>query len=582
MRSPPILPALHDIPHTLSPDNQVVNGNNTSFCEDLSKLEGFGYANKESLGGLLYAFFRRFAIEFDYDHHVISVRHGCYLTKESKDWHIQGKHYKLFCVEEPLDTSRNLGNSSDMASSKGLKQEFRRALDILFQKGSLYQCCEQWVFPPIFYSSNNFRNGDNSGYHHTHHAAGRRYALGYRNQNNYQYYNNNNNSNHTNSSVMNSSHHGYHESQTDVEENDENESKQQSRHDRSFAQFRSMATPVPFVPGSDGQYRTGRSNSAPRLDVPSQSGFRSGSNKNPPVPYSGLAGQSGGGGGSMSNKSSAHWSPPSKNGQASSFGGGSFLEQDPFAAPVPVKHSRNRSKSVSAVDHYNGIVACRPPVKHDKATASLASGVTTNANDTAALPVHSNNSRTGGQGSTGNHRPRRSKSSNRGGDGSKQGNSYSSDHTSNQQQRHAHGHTNGNNHTGGHTNGTGKQHGRSHTNNHNHNHNHGHGHGHTATNGNGQSLRAAVEFNLADIAPKAMLSSTASLVSKGTDASSGQSRPSDVKKGGHNRRHNVVWSTNSNRGDSRGTHSSVSPSSGHGNHHKGVQSASQDSLSDDS
>lgn len=59
MRSPPILPALHDMPHTLSADNQVINGNNTSFCEDLSKLEGFGYANKETLGGLLYAFFRR-------------------------------------------------------------------------------------------------------------------------------------------------------------------------------------------------------------------------------------------------------------------------------------------------------------------------------------------------------------------------------------------------------------------------------------------------------------------------------------------------------------------------------------------
>jgi len=59
MRSPPILPQLHKIPHTLSEDNQVINGNNTSFCRDIEKLEGFGLSNKETLGGLLYAFFRR-------------------------------------------------------------------------------------------------------------------------------------------------------------------------------------------------------------------------------------------------------------------------------------------------------------------------------------------------------------------------------------------------------------------------------------------------------------------------------------------------------------------------------------------
>ncbi|KAI8602087.1 hypothetical protein EDD21DRAFT_304211, partial [Dissophora ornata] len=151
MRSPPILPKLHKIPHALSEDNQVINGDNTSFCQDLEQLEGFGLPNKETLGGLLYAFFRRFAIEFDYDNHVISVREGCYLTKESKGWHLPGKQYKLFCVEEPFDTSRNLGNSSDMTSSKGLKEEFKRALETLYQKVSLNECCAQFVFPPSYY-----------------------------------------------------------------------------------------------------------------------------------------------------------------------------------------------------------------------------------------------------------------------------------------------------------------------------------------------------------------------------------------------------------------------------------------------
>lgn len=184
MRSPPILPSLHDMPHELSPDNQVINGNNTSFFSDLTKLEGFGSANKESLGGLLYAFFRKFAIEFDYDHHVASVRHGCYLTKESKGWHLPGKHYRLLCVEEPFDTSRNLGNSCDMASSKGLKHEFKRALDILNHNGSLDQVCEQWIFPSSYYhnTNNGYRNSNGNGQFSGNNTAslGRRYAAGYR------------------------------------------------------------------------------------------------------------------------------------------------------------------------------------------------------------------------------------------------------------------------------------------------------------------------------------------------------------------------------------------------------------------
>ncbi|KAI1315362.1 hypothetical protein EDD11_000921 [Mortierella claussenii] len=187
MRSPPILPKLHQIPHMLSEDNQVISGNNTSFCQDLEQLEGFGLPNKETLGGLLYAFFRRFAIEFDYDNHVISVREGCYLTKESKGWHLPGKQYKLFCVEEPFDTSRNLGNSSDMISSKGLKEEFKRALEVLYTKVSLNECCEQFVFPASYYHTiSNTRKGGNGNLIHTNnYAPGRRYANGYRTQINY-------------------------------------------------------------------------------------------------------------------------------------------------------------------------------------------------------------------------------------------------------------------------------------------------------------------------------------------------------------------------------------------------------------
>src|SRR5581483_6668039 len=58
MRDPPILPVLHKIPH----DNVlpiIVNGEDASFFEDVDKLVGFGAKNKETLGGLLFAFFKR-------------------------------------------------------------------------------------------------------------------------------------------------------------------------------------------------------------------------------------------------------------------------------------------------------------------------------------------------------------------------------------------------------------------------------------------------------------------------------------------------------------------------------------------
>ncbi|KAG0086785.1 hypothetical protein BGZ93_011328 [Podila epicladia] len=530
MRSPPILPALHDIPHTLSAENQVINGNNTSFCEDLSKLEGFGYANKETLGGLLYAFFRRFAIEFDYDHHVISMRHGRYLTKESKDWHIPGKHYKLFCVEEPLDTSRNLGNSSDMASSKGLKQEFGRALDILIHRGSLNECCEQWVFPPIFYN-NNFRNGENSGYHHTHHAAGRRYTLGYRQNNNH-----------------NNSYNQY-KDQPDIDDDNEEEGEHYV-NERSYANFRSMVTTTST--GQSGGYRTNRSNSAPRLDVSAFSGYRN-SAKQPPVPFTGT-------GSGTNNKSSSLRSPISKNGMASSFSGSSFLDQDPFGVPNPSSFStpsRNRSKSVSAVE--NNIVAIRPPIKQEKNNGTASSSVT-------------------GSG-TGAPRQRRSKSSNRS-DGSKHvGNNNSNNNSNNanhqnhhnhhnhqnQQHQQHHNHNNsansGNSGSGGNGNGNGNKQGRS-SNNHSHSHN-----SNAPTNGSGRSPRSTVELSLADIAPKALMSS-ANHASKDSES---QKPGSDGKKGGNKR---VVWSTNSNRGESRGTH--PGNGSGSSNHaQKGPQSETE-------
>ncbi|ORY93795.1 hypothetical protein BCR43DRAFT_461104 [Syncephalastrum racemosum] len=137
MREPPVLPVLHQLVPG-EPDSDL-------FCDDVESLKGFGEANNETLGGLLFAFFRRYAVEFDYEDQVVSVRHGRYLTKLEKGWHV-GRNRLSLCVEEPFNLSRNLGNSADLASVQGLRVEFRRAFGLLLEDASFDLICDPFHF----------------------------------------------------------------------------------------------------------------------------------------------------------------------------------------------------------------------------------------------------------------------------------------------------------------------------------------------------------------------------------------------------------------------------------------------------
>lgn len=154
MRSPPVLPSLHSLyfkqlqiaPHETP--RSVIDGVDVSFFEDFKALDGFGNANKESLGALLFAFFRYFAYEFDYNSFVLSVRHGKLLSKASKGWNVAlSAKCRFLCVEEPFNPSRNLANSADLISVMGLIEEFKRATDILAESSDIYKVCEKFLVP---------------------------------------------------------------------------------------------------------------------------------------------------------------------------------------------------------------------------------------------------------------------------------------------------------------------------------------------------------------------------------------------------------------------------------------------------
>ncbi|KAL6718715.1 hypothetical protein ACLMJK_002949 [Lecanora helva] len=140
-RNPPILPSLHKKPHLRRPS---ANGKSPSFDDNIDRLRGFGHENRETLGELLFHFFRRYAYDLDYEKNVISVREAKLISKEGKKWHLMQNN--RLCVEEPFNTERNLGNTADDTSFRGIHLELRRAFDQV-KDAKLDECLEQYVFP---------------------------------------------------------------------------------------------------------------------------------------------------------------------------------------------------------------------------------------------------------------------------------------------------------------------------------------------------------------------------------------------------------------------------------------------------
>ena len=142
-RSPPVLPCLHRRPH-----QRLIgrNGTPSSFADDLITLRGWGHKNKETLGDLLFHFFRRYAYEIDYERNVVSVREGQLISKQAKGWHLMQNN--RLCVEEPFNTERNLGNTTDDISFRGVHMELRRAFDLI-SESKFEECMEQYDYPEI-------------------------------------------------------------------------------------------------------------------------------------------------------------------------------------------------------------------------------------------------------------------------------------------------------------------------------------------------------------------------------------------------------------------------------------------------
>jgi Cid1 family poly A polymerase len=140
-RDPPVLPALQQNP-SLQP--KFVSGLNVAFDKDIISYRCYGSQNTDSLAVLLFQFFRYYAHEIDFEMSVMSVRAGKVITKLEKNWHLLQDN--RLCVEEPFNTARNLGNTADDTSVRGIHLELRRAFQMVAE-ANLAKCCDQYEAP---------------------------------------------------------------------------------------------------------------------------------------------------------------------------------------------------------------------------------------------------------------------------------------------------------------------------------------------------------------------------------------------------------------------------------------------------
>ncbi|CAJ1949914.1 unnamed protein product [Sphenostylis stenocarpa] len=129
MRRPAILPCLQDMDTTYC---VTVDDVNCAFFDKVEKLGDFGRHNKETIAQLVRGFFHYWAYCHDYANAVISVRTGSIISKREKDWTRRiGLDRHLICIEDPFETSHDLGRVVDKYSIKVLREEFERAADIM-------------------------------------------------------------------------------------------------------------------------------------------------------------------------------------------------------------------------------------------------------------------------------------------------------------------------------------------------------------------------------------------------------------------------------------------------------------------
>ncbi len=150
-RKPAVIPCLqqfHDPEDPLPHQRVDVDGYDCYYYKKIDRLKDFGKENKETVGELLYAFFRWYACEFDWDNAVISVRTGKFLSKVEKHWDHKTEDSRdnfYLTIEDPFEITHNLGRIVDVENLKVLKYEFDRGYRLLSRSETLKTVCKRFT-----------------------------------------------------------------------------------------------------------------------------------------------------------------------------------------------------------------------------------------------------------------------------------------------------------------------------------------------------------------------------------------------------------------------------------------------------
>jgi len=141
-RDPPILPCLQALA-TDEPNRNIVDEYDCTYASPLPYI-GYGAANTMSMAELFCHFFHYYTNEFDVRNSVVSVRCGRLLTKREKGWDAKfSRDNMLLTIEDPFETTHNLGRLVDKEGLHMIMSELRRACILLRNEGSFIAVCKE-------------------------------------------------------------------------------------------------------------------------------------------------------------------------------------------------------------------------------------------------------------------------------------------------------------------------------------------------------------------------------------------------------------------------------------------------------
>ncbi|RPA91965.1 hypothetical protein L873DRAFT_1751119 [Choiromyces venosus 120613-1] len=144
---PPVLINLQNIliPEDVPPD-QIFDEDGEGehqiwYAKDIENLPKT--TNQMHIGQLLHSFFEYYSYRFQWGREVISIRtQGGILSKQEKGWvaavtrpgrsgHTQVKDRYLFTIEDPFETSHNVGRTCNASGVDRIRTEFKRAVNVI-------------------------------------------------------------------------------------------------------------------------------------------------------------------------------------------------------------------------------------------------------------------------------------------------------------------------------------------------------------------------------------------------------------------------------------------------------------------